>query len=66
MAKEVEGEKMLVCVVWYIWEERNLLVFFENHSSKSADCTAWSLAWFQEYDSENLNMARATQTVEKS
>jgi hypothetical protein len=59
MAKEVDGEKMLVCIVWYIWEERNLLVF-ENHSSEAADCMAWYLAWFQEYDSENLNMARAT------
>lgn len=59
MAKEVDGEKMLVCIVWYIWEERNLLVF-ENHSSEAADCMAWYLAWFQEYDSENRNMARAT------
>jgi hypothetical protein len=42
MVKEVDGEKMLVCIVWYIWEERNLLVF-ENHSSEAADCMAWCL-----------------------
>ena len=59
MAKELDGEKMLACIVWYIWEERNLHVF-ENHSSEAADCMAWSLACFQEYDSENSNKARAT------